>query len=268
MSWSTRADVVATLRRRWDRGEFLTGIANGRQWEPLEVALRGPTARELANRFGDVRAWVDRWRGSDGRGMRVETRTIGGRVVGTNEIPHKVWIDSDDQLWALIGTSRQVSRFTELLTATRARAPRIAEWVTSKPLEALRFADEWDKLINTVLWISCHTSHDKYLRQIDVPGVDTKFIESHRGILSTLLDQQLPAERVDSTRPPSEFAGRYRFRTKPDYVRFRWLGQRNGYTEMSVQLAELASTPPECSAVFVVENEITYLSFPLPEGTG
>jgi hypothetical protein len=267
MSWSTRADVVTKLRRHWDHGEFLTGLAEGRQWEPLEVALRGPTARDLAERFGEVHAWVDRWQATNGRGMRVETRTLGGRVVGTNEIPHKVWIDSYDQLWSLIERSRQVSRFTELLTTTRTRAPRIAEWMVSKPLEALRFADEWNKLTNTVLWISCHSTHDKYLRQIDVPGVDTKFIERHRGILSALLDRQLPADRVDHTRPPSDFAGRYGFRTKPDYVRFRWLGHRNGYTEMSVQAAELADKPPDCSAVFVVENEITYLAFPPPEGS-
>ncbi|MBV9140781.1 MAG: hypothetical protein JO115_07675 [Pseudonocardiales bacterium] len=62
MSWSTRADVVATLRRRWDRGEFLTELVEGRQWEPLDLALRGPTARNLADRFGEVRTWVDRWR--------------------------------------------------------------------------------------------------------------------------------------------------------------------------------------------------------------
>jgi hypothetical protein len=267
MSWSTRADVVAKLRRRWERGEFLTRLAEGRQWEPLDVALRGPTAHDLADRFGEVRAWADRWRGSDGRGMRIETRTIGGRVIGTNEIPHKVWIDSYDQLWVLIGTSRQVSRFTELLAATRTQAPHLAEWMVDKPLEALRFADEWDKLINTVLWISCHASRGKYLRQIDVPGVDTKFIEGHRGILSALLDRQLPAQRVDHTRPPSDFAGRYQFQSKPDYVRFRWLGHRNGYTEMTVQAGELADTPPDCYTIFVVENEITYLAFPPPEGS-
>jgi hypothetical protein len=267
MSWSTRADVVATLRRRWDRGEFLTGLAADRRWEPLDVTLRGPTTRDLGGRFGEVRAWADRWRGSDGRGLRIETRTIGGRVVGTNEIPHKIWIDSYEQLWALIGTSRQVSRFTELLAATRAQAPRIAAWMISKPLEVLRFADEWEKLINTVLWISCHASCHMYLRQIDVPGVDTKFIEGHRGILSALLDRHLPANRVDTTRPPSEFAARYRFRTKPDYVRFRWPSHRSGYTEMSVQITELARTPLDCSTVFVIENEITYLAFPPPEGS-
>jgi hypothetical protein len=56
------------------------------------------------------------------------------------------------------------------------------------------------------------------------------------------------------------------FQSKPDYVRFRWLGHRNGYTEMTVQAVELADTPPDCSTVFVVENEITYLAFPPPEG--
>jgi hypothetical protein len=63
-----------------------------------------------------------------------------------------------------------------------------------------------------------------YLRQIDVPGVDTKFIERHRGILTDLLDLQLAPGRIDQGCPRSDFAGRYRFRKKPGYVRLRYLG--------------------------------------------
>ena len=53
-----------------------------------------------------------------------------------------------------------------------------------------------------MFWISRHTSCDKYLRQIDVPGVDTKFIESHRGILSASADAPRPVARR-SPGPPS-----------------------------------------------------------------
>ena len=34
-----------------------------------------------------------------------------------------------------------------------------------------------------------------YLRQVDVPGVDTKFIERHKGVLTELLDVQLDPAR-------------------------------------------------------------------------
>jgi hypothetical protein len=37
-----------------------------------------------------------------------------------------------------------------------------------------------------------------YLRQVDVPGVDTKFIERHRAVLTELLDAQLNRSRVEA----------------------------------------------------------------------
>ena len=48
-----------------------------------------------------------------------------------------------------------------------------------------------------------------YLRQVDAPGVDTKFIERHKGVLTELLDVQLDPSRVDTVAP--DFAERYGF---------------------------------------------------------
>ena len=59
-----------------------------------------------------------------------------------------------------------------------------------------------------------------YLRQVDVPRVDTKFIVAGHGrVLAELLDLQLDPDRIDPRGPRLE--GRYRFRRKPGYVRFR-----------------------------------------------
>ena len=44
-SWSTPADVVASLRRRWDSGSLLARYASGDGWEPIGMPLRAPTAR-------------------------------------------------------------------------------------------------------------------------------------------------------------------------------------------------------------------------------
>lgn len=260
-AWTTPADVVRKLRRRWDRGEFLTSYAAGAPWEPLSVGIRGPSARDLAARFADVQAWVRTWQDAPRR-LRVEMTTVGGRVIGANELPGRVWIDSYEHLWAVLGVVREVRDFSRLLEATKPRAPRLAEWMVAKPLEVLRFSQVWTALVDTVLWIESHESREMYLRQVDVPGVDSKFIEGHRKILASLLDQQLPAERVDATKPPSDFAGRYRFRGKPGYVRFRHLGSATGFTELSVRIDELAVKPPAAQTVFVVENEVTYLAFP------
>jgi hypothetical protein len=98
--------------------------------------------------------------------------------------------------------------------------------------------------------------------------VDTKFIENHRGLLSDLLDRQLPAERIDRTRPRADFAGRHGFRGKPEYVRVRLPPDRSGpFSEISVRVEELAHSPLSAQTVVVVENEITYLALPARPAT-
>jgi hypothetical protein len=139
----------------------------------------------------------------------------------------------------------------------------------ANPVRALAHRADWAKLVETVRWVDAHPSHGMYLRQVDVPGVDTKFIERHRAILGELLDVQLPAERVDVTRPRSDFAGRYRFLRKPEYVRFRVLGDGSrpgGFSELTVRASELTTAPASVSTVFVVENETTFLAFPPTAG--
>lgn len=84
---------------------------------------------------------------------------------------------------------------------------------------------EWGRLLATITWISTRDASGLYLRQIDVQGVDTKFIGEHRGVLTELLDMQLPHERVNAA--GEGFEERYGFARKPGYVRFR-CGSRFG----------------------------------------
>ncbi|MFJ4102251.1 Wadjet anti-phage system protein JetD domain-containing protein [Amycolatopsis japonica] len=262
--WTVPADVVGKLRRRWERGEFLSQLAGGTPWEPLSIGLRGPTARDTSEHLDQARAWVEQWQRA--HHLRVEWRTVGGRISGANEIPGKVWVDTYAQLWSVLAVHKDVLTFTTLLKVTRHRAPAIADWMAAKPMEVLKHQGEWARLVDTALWIESSARPDIYLRQIDVPGVDTKFIERFRTILAALLDRLLPRDRVDLSRPPSDFAGRYRFREKPAYVRFRRLSDGPGFSELAVRVSELATTPLVEHTVFVVENEITYLAFPPAEG--
>ncbi|MET9492796.1 DUF3322 domain-containing protein [Nocardia sp. NPDC006630] len=73
-----------------------------------------------------------------------------------------------------------------LLERTRAASPAPAEGVLERPLQALDLEEVWDKIVATVLWIETAAGTDHYLRQIDVPGVDTKFIEQHLCALAHL----------------------------------------------------------------------------------
>lgn len=286
--WTTRSDVVQTLRKRWGRGDYLTALAQGGTVVPLSVPLRSPGARELADRFGEVQDWVRRWE-ADPAPLRLEYGTVGGRLIGANRVPVRVWADDEAALWHLLGVRPEVEAFTRLLERTRADDPRLEPWVHRHPLAALAAADSWDRLLAVVRWVVEHGGPTVYLRQIDVAGVDTKFVETHRRVLAGLLDTVLPADRIDAAASRGAFAERYRLAVKPAYMRCRSLDGRpllepadgrpppepadgrplpapvpgaTGPTEITLRVDELAGLPLPGRTVIVVENEITFLALP------
>lgn len=251
-------------------------LSSGQAFEPLGVPLRGPAPGEMAARLGEVQAWAEQWQRPYRTPVRIEHARVGGRVIGSNAIPCRVWIDSYEELWALLDVTKDVRRFTELAQTTRGDCPHLVPWLTAHPMQVLGLEACWAKIVGTVRWIDERQQPGTYLRQVDVPGVDTKFIEQHRGVLASLLDLQLDPARVDPGAPRPDFAGRYRFRKKPQYVRFRlpaagislgWGPSSDlTFSEMSLRADEVTAIPPGVTAAYVVENEITYLAFPAVAG--
>jgi hypothetical protein len=251
--------VREAAAKRWPA--LLTAFLTGQEWSSFQVPLRGPGPAEIGERLAEVQAWAAEWERA-GRGpLRVEYKHVGGRLVGANQIPCRAWIDSYAQAWELLGARRQVSELVRLADHTRETCPRVLSWLERNPVKALQLATKWDRLLATVRWIDEHQRADLYLRQVDVPGVDTKFIEGHQLVLTQLLDLQLNPARVSHA--TSDFAGRYGFRRKPEYVRFRHLAPRSTYTEMTVRADEFTAAPDDVTRAYILENEVTYLAFPL-----
>ncbi|MFF3695031.1 Wadjet anti-phage system protein JetD domain-containing protein [Streptomyces sp. NPDC002221] len=262
--WTTPEDVAVRLRKQWDKGIHLTALAEQRPWEPFYVPLSGPKPGDITSDFDAVIAWSRSWATSD-TPLRLEYRRVGGRIAGANDIPHRAWIDRPEHLWQLLDVQGDVTQYQHLITSAMATAPQLVPWMTANPNKVLTLASEWPLLLATAGWITGYQGPDLHVRQIDVPGVDTKFIERHRAVLTTLLDISLPAERVNPDAPRANFAARFRFLEKPAYIRFRILDSNSmlsGFSELTVRAAEFTAPPQGITHVYVVENETTYLAFP------
>lgn len=256
--WTTLDDLRAQLLKLWSRGDLLSSLVTGEAVFPRRLSLKAPTSDEMAAHFDETRGWVGALLSLPH--CRVEMRAFRHRQLGSNAIPSEAWVDSLDAAIAWLGKKKDVSRFVALLEMTRQRQPALLDWLAKKPVKALELADEWARLLAIVAWMQAHPRPGVYLRQVDLPGVHSKFIETHRGVLAEWLDLALPPEAIDfSAAGSSQFARRYGFRDKPLLVRFRML---DSDADMALDTASFARLNPGVSQVFITENEINYLAFP------
>ena len=269
MSWTTPADLRAQVQRLWERGELLRAAVSDAVAWPLRLSMKAPSAGDLSDRFEAVREWVRAL--ADTPQIRIEWREWNHRVQGAQRLPAAVWLDDLPSALALIGKSREAQRFAAQWQQTDLAQPALQSWLLRRPLQALELGDRWLRLLSVVGWLQGHPRPGIYLRQVDVPGVDSKFIEAHRGVLIELLDLALPAEAVDlSATGVTQFARRYGFLDKPVRIRFRLLDARipalsgcEGLADLTLDAASFGTLDLPVERVFITENETNFLAFPV-----
>ncbi len=196
-------------------------------------------------------------------------REVRHRVIGANSLPAEIWVDTVDDALRFSGKVREARAYEALLATTRQQQPGLLPWLQAEPLRALALGDIWPRLLDVVAWIQAHPRPGIYLRQVDLPGIQSKFIEAHRAVLAELLDQVLPADAVNATAAgTAQFARRYGFRDKPLRVRLRFLDPQHRAwvpgTDADITMSQeaFARLAPQVRRVFITENEINFLAFP------
>lgn len=267
MNWTTPADLKSQVQKWWDRGELLSELIAIESQFPRRLRLKSPSSSEMSELFDDVRSWIAKLK--EVPHTRVTMREFKHRLFGKNVVPSEIWIDTLDDAIALIGKRREANRFSTLVRMTQDREPALLNWIKRRPLHTLQLYEDWDRLLKIAAWLQAHPNPNVYLRQVDVVGVDSKFIETHRAVLTEWLDLVLAPESINfSVSGVSQFARRYGFKDKPVRIRFRVLDPNyamlaiDSEQDITLDAQTFAYLNPTISRVFITENEINFLSFP------
>lgn len=270
MNWTRVADLRLQVQKLWDKGLLLSATsAGGALAFPLRLRLSGPTSAELTERFDAVRAWIAEVQPTGASATplryRLVMREFRHRVLGDCVVPDEVWIDTLDDAWALVGRQKDAKRFNQVVQLTRQLQPSLLAWLQKRPLQALALADAWPRLLAVVAWLQANPRPGIYLRQVDLPGVDSKFIEAHRGVLAELFDLAVPADAIEpKAAGASQFCRRYGFADKPLRVRLRLLDDQAAQFGQDITVTQSAFEALHWPVrrVFITENEVNFLAFP------
>jgi hypothetical protein len=223
--------------------------------------------------FDEVTAWARSLREFvQNHDLTCDWTTVRHRRLGEQAIARAVVVPDLERYLGLVRRTAVFARIDESVVATIALFPHLGHWVGEHLGLIERHIDIWPALLKVAAQFRDNPCPMVHIRELDLPGVDSKFVELHRAVLSVLLDAAVPAARVldarDGTpRDLTTFCRWYGLRYDEPLVRFRWLdpdlaGKTLGVRDLSMPVSEFARADLPVDILFITENKTNGLSFP------
>jgi len=270
VKWTTPAALKKQLERYWNKGALCSASVKDDGLFPLRLSLRQPSAKVMLDAFGALQDWVRSIQYfADQHALKILWSDINHRHLGHQKMPLALLLETPEQAAIVLGKRKTLQCFGRLYRQTIKCCPELDGWMLKRPLRLLELEPVWLRLLDICLWMKTHPNPRIYLRQVSLPEVDSKLIESHRQVLSELFDLLLPVYAInDDFSGVAGFAHRYGFHDKPLRIRLRPLDPaiRLLYTagdqDVTLSAGAFGDLNVRPKSVFITENEINYLTFP------
>ena len=266
-------EIKKQAQRCWDKQVVLRDYLGTEDSFPLEVRFKKPSSRALLDNFSaykhSLTELVAQSKEKRGHGYSIAWKSLEHRRLGQQQLPERIYFQDREDLLKFIGRAKEYQRFKKLSQRLLAGFPQLAPWLNKHPLRALKHESIFEKIIQICRYFLAHPYPNCHIRELDIPGVDSKFIEQHKNLLSDLLDILLPEDAIDKSCTKlsgSGFAKRYGLNYDQTQIRFRLLDSTLAphipYRDINIPKYEFDKTNLPCRRVFIVENKNTGLSFP------
>ena len=264
----TPEELRKRLEGRWknQRRNWLLGQG---EW-PLPFSTEPPTEADVLADWTRFDRWLAQWRDVShaNRGVvRYETR-IWSRV-GEQHVPCAWQFDTPGAVAAELGQasrwSQAIRRFDELAAWASGESWRVE---LSRHFDVLAdFSDaEFERLCKVVIWLCEYPCSHLYPRQLPVPGIDSKWVESRRAVVASWVAalRGIPAT--------GDFFTLTGLQAAPDRLRMRLLdkqlsAQLGGLSDIEAPAGEFMDLNLPVQRVLIVENLVTGLACESLPGT-
>lgn len=224
----------------------------------LVINLDIPTEQKALRQQESVRAWIESWKKCKSTSIIWAERNW--RALGTQCVPEKLMLNQPSDAASWIEKTDDWQRAVERYKILIQHWPRLFD-VLTKHYSFLADCGEKDfmRLIEMLKWLCANPASGLYPRQIPVTGIDSKWLESHKGLVSDLI-------AAIHEKNETYFYKACGLKSLPQLIRIRILdlqlrNQLGGLCDISIPLEEAANLNIKPANVFIVENLQTGLAF-------
>jgi hypothetical protein len=247
---TTPSAVKAVAAQRYAR-DFATWAASADPIATLAVSLHPPTESIVLRDSSAAIDWAHSWR-SPRSGASVEWEHRRWANVGVQEVPSRCRLHGVDAIADWAGKSAEWSHLFARCNVLRARweattaaQPSLSEAIRKEARTLIELdSDDFARFCSAVDWLIAHPEPGWYVRQLPIRGLDTKWLEGHRRLVTTFVNALTGQSTLDLAKPS-------------ELVRVKFLDpamRPGGLKEVAAPAEQLATLPFHPAVVFVFEN--------------
>jgi hypothetical protein len=262
----TPDDIRRTLERRF--------IARQREWFaealdsshsavsnwPLSLNLDVPQESVALRHLDHVLEWAAAWRAWNGSG-RVEWIERRWNQLGTQRLPSELMLSNADEVAECVGEADRWQRAIERARTMLASWPGLTESLASRYQDLADYSDcDFTRLTSLLRWLIENRNSGLYPRQVPLIGIDSKWIDTHRGILTGFVRPAVSG-LISSTN-----CDELGLRLPPKSVRVRVLDPElrarvGNLCDLAAPVDQIAQMDLPVRRIYIVENIQTGLAF-------
>jgi hypothetical protein len=198
-----------------------------------------------------------------GYGYTIEYQTVKTKRHGIQDIPTSISFKTEYDYLKYVNKENDAAKFKKDITSILSSFPELKDWVYKYPIKVIE--NDWESLLKVCKYFKAIPQPHLYIRELPIQ-VHTKFIENNKGIIRELLDIII-AEHINVDE--KQFESRFNLKYDETLVRFRILDEAisqqlfRGIDDISIPISEFQHFSPPIQTVYVVENKINMLAFPI-----
>lgn len=256
--------------RWWQDGSFLRSIINGEPFFPKDIPqIRLVSNKEKITEFLKISEEQQLLHQASkevtGQGYSLEWEERNHRHIGINRFIRRIFFETEHDFLSFTGTTKKLAVFKKELRLILTELPGLKEYLIKEPLLVVDHHGKWEYIIDVCQYfLNRHRAGEFYVRELPVQA-HTKFIESHKGLFTGLLDHLLPPDKIFVEHTGvRNFERRYGLKYSEPHIRIRILDEAvaeqyfSGLSDFSLCESDFAKLRLPLKNIVIMENKTNY----------
>jgi len=254
-------EVYKKLEKYYTKGDIFVSYIEQTSIFPLQINFKKPKQKDIQNSYSTIIKQIQNLNKTD---FDIVFDEFNFKSIGVQRLPVSVKIDTLEQFLLLIKKENKYNIFIFWYDRIVAKYQNLKALFYKKPFLVLHYQEHWERFFLIIDFLLNNKNPNIYIREIVLDNIDTKYIEQHKKILDILISA-ITLEEPLNTIGEYAFEKRYNLKYPLPQVRFRILDEKlfiSGLSDITLCIDEFEKLQIVCKRVFIVENQITTLSFP------